>query len=131
MNVEPMPETAALRDVILRNATLADTVSIPSAESAGAQKSSSDVLLPFVGRTDEMEQLRMLWSRAARGRGGVVLFGGEAGIGKTRLATEFALVAGAQGARVMSGGTTYPEAAPYQSIAESLRSVAPLLMSLK
>jgi DNA-binding SARP family transcriptional activator/tetratricopeptide (TPR) repeat protein len=131
MNVEPMPETAALRDVILRNAPLPDAAAAPLADIVGGQKSSSDVLLPFVGRTDEMEQLRMLWSRAARGRGSVVLFGGEAGIGKTRLATEFALVAGAQGARVMSGGTTYPEAAPYQSIAESLRSVAPLLMSLK
>jgi DNA-binding SARP family transcriptional activator len=131
MNVEPMPETAALRDVILRNAPLADAASAPPAESSGAQRTASDVLLPFVGRADEMAQLRMLWSRAARGRGVVVLFGGEAGIGKTRLALEFALVAGAQGARVMSGSTTYPEAAPYQSIAESLRSVAPLLMSLK
>lgn len=130
MNVEPMPETAALKDVILRNAPLADAANALHADAAGGQKSSADMLLPFVGRTDEMEQLRMLWSRAARGRGGVVLFGGEAGIGKTRLATEFALVAGAQGARVMAGGTTYPEAAPYQSIVDSLRSVAPLLMSL-
>jgi DNA-binding SARP family transcriptional activator len=131
MNVEPMPETAALKDIILRNAPLADAASAPPLDAAVGQRTSSDTLLPFVGRADEMEQLRMLWSRAARGRGGVVLFGGEAGIGKTRLATEFALVAGAQGARVMAGGTTYPEAAPYQSIAESLRSVAPLLMSLK
>jgi DNA-binding SARP family transcriptional activator len=131
MNVEPMPETAALKDAILRNAPLPDASTAPPADAASGQKTSSDMLLPFVGRADEMEQLRMLWSRAARGRGGVVLFGGEAGIGKTRLATEFALVAGAQGARVMSGTTTYPEAAPYQSIAESLRSVAPLLMSLK
>lgn len=131
MNVDPMPETAAIRDIIMRNAPLADAASARSADSAAGAKPATEVLLPFVGRADEMEQLRMLWSRAARGRGGVVLFGGEAGIGKTRLATEFALVAGAQGARVMSGGTTYPEAAPYQSIAESLRSVAPLLMSLK
>jgi len=130
MNVDPMPETAALKDVILRNAPLADAAGGLPADADAAQPASHDMLLPFVGRADEMEQLRMLWSRAARGRGGVVLFGGEAGIGKTRLATEFALVAGAQGARVMSGGTTYPEAAPYQSIAESLRSVAPLLMSL-
>ena len=130
MNVDPMPETAAIKDVILRNAPLGDGANVQKVYSAPGQSPSPDVLLPFVGRATEMEQLRMLWSRAARGRGGVVLVGGEAGIGKTRLATEFALVAGAQGARVMSGGTTYPEAAPYQAIAESLRSVGPLLMSL-
>lgn len=130
MNVEPMPETAALKDVILRNAPLADAGNVRTADPIGGSSGNENTLMPFVGRADEMEKLRMSWSRAARGRGSVVLIGGEAGIGKTRLAAEFALVAGAQGARVMSGGTTYPESAPYQPITESLRSVAPLLVSL-
>jgi DNA-binding SARP family transcriptional activator/tetratricopeptide (TPR) repeat protein len=129
MNVEPMPETAVLKDMILRNSPLSD--SLNSSPPDGFHVSRSDgPLLPFVGRSDEMERLRMSWSRAARGRGSVVMICGEAGIGKSRLASEFALAAGAQGARVMSGTTTYPESAPYQSIAESLRGVAPLLAAL-
>jgi DNA-binding SARP family transcriptional activator/tetratricopeptide (TPR) repeat protein len=129
MNVEPMPETAVLKDVILRNAPLADSLNASPPDGFHPTRNDGP-LLPFVGRGDEMERLRMSWSRAARGRGSVVMIGGEAGIGKSRLASEFALAAGAQGARVMSGTTTYPESAPYQSIAESLRSVAPLLASL-
>lgn len=42
------------------------------------------------GRADEMEQLRALFDRACAGEGGAALIEGEAGIGKTRLAEEFA-----------------------------------------
>jgi DNA-binding SARP family transcriptional activator len=126
MDVDPMPETSALRDAILRNEPLPTPAGIDAASSAAATP-----LLPFVGRDSEMEQLRVLWSRAARGRGSVVLVGGEAGIGKSRLAFEFALLAEAQGARVMTGATPYPESAPYQAIAEAFRSVAPLLASVQ
>jgi serine/threonine protein kinase/tetratricopeptide (TPR) repeat protein len=42
--------------------------------------------VPFVGRTDERELLRGLAERAAHdGEGRIVLLGGEAGVGKTRL----------------------------------------------
>ena len=42
----------------------------------------------LVGRDQELEQLRQLWSLAAEGKGQIGLIGGEAGIGKTRLAEE-------------------------------------------
>jgi class 3 adenylate cyclase/tetratricopeptide (TPR) repeat protein len=45
---------------------------------------------PFIGREPERAQLRQLLDRAAGGHGGLVLIGGEPGIGKTRLATELA-----------------------------------------
>jgi class 3 adenylate cyclase/tetratricopeptide (TPR) repeat protein len=45
---------------------------------------------PFVGREYERSALRELMKRAARGQGGLVLLGGEPGIGKTRLAHEAA-----------------------------------------
>jgi class 3 adenylate cyclase/tetratricopeptide (TPR) repeat protein len=44
-----------------------------------------EALTPFVGREDEVAQLMHLWERAHRGNGQVVLIGGEAGIGKSRL----------------------------------------------
>jgi class 3 adenylate cyclase len=40
---------------------------------------------PLVGREEEIELLLRRWTRAKRGEGQVVLLGGEAGIGKSRL----------------------------------------------
>ena len=42
-------------------------------------------LTALVGREEELELLRRRWSRAKTGEGQVVLFSGEAGIGKSRL----------------------------------------------
>ena len=45
---------------------------------------------PFVGRVAELSWLVAAWTRAANGQGEMVLVGGEQGVGKTRLAAEFA-----------------------------------------
>ena len=45
---------------------------------------------PFVGRSGEIGRLAGLWDEAAEGRPQIVLVGGDPGMGKTRLATEFA-----------------------------------------
>lgn len=138
MGVEPMPETAALRDLVLRNAPLPV---LPQTQPIGsiaaddiAHAIGSEVrptpALPFVGREREMESLRQAWQRAVRGQGGLVLIGGEAGIGKSRLAWEFALHAETQGARLLTGATSSPEGAPFQPVVQALRGAAPLLVSL-
>jgi predicted ATPase len=57
---------------------------------------------PFLGRADELHLLHSSLARAANG-GGVVLLGGEPGIGKTRIVQEFAAAAEAQGATVLWG----------------------------
>jgi len=44
---------------------------------------------PLVGRTAELDSLREAFTHARGGAGGVVVLGGEAGIGKTRLVAEF------------------------------------------
>ena len=54
----------------------------------------------FVGRAQELARLRDLLARAAIGDGPLVaLVGGEAGIGKTRLADQLAAAARGQGRR--------------------------------
>ena len=58
---------------------------------------------PFVGRVQELADLASALEEAASGRGSLVLLTGEPGIGKTRLMSEFARVAGQHGVRVVTG----------------------------
>ncbi|MFZ5809788.1 MAG: ATP-binding protein [Chloroflexota bacterium] len=79
---------------------------------------------PFVGRESEMEALRGWWERAMQGRGGMVLIGGEAGVGKTRLVEEFAATVRWRGGMVARGRCYEPERMlPYQPLAEILRDL--------
>ena len=58
----------------------------------------------FVGRVEELQTLEAASRRAADGEPAVVLVGGEAGIGKTRLVAELTTRCAADGTRVLSGG---------------------------
>jgi len=127
MDVEPMPDTVALRDLIARNAPVSD-IEVP--EAAALEDRRPAPLLPLVGREPEVDQLRALWTRAAHGHGGATLISGEAGIGKSRLASELALLVAAQGGRVLMGSTLNPESVPYQPIADAFRSAIPLLTAV-
>jgi len=123
LGVDPMPETAALREAVIREARLPGGVGYD--ESAPVSGTSAHkverLLLPFVGRETELEQLRGWWSRAARGKGGLVMLGGEAGIGKTRLAAQLGSHAEREGARILLGNTTFAEPLPYQALVGALR----------
>ncbi|GAC1404914.1 MAG: hypothetical protein NVSMB64_08890 [Candidatus Velthaea sp.] len=124
MAVEPMPETIALRETLVRNGFVPGSESRSENVAAPAPRRFS---LPFVGRDTEVEQLRQGWHRAARGRGSISLISGEAGIGKSRLVGELSTLAEAEGARVLFGTATFPEPAPYRCLAEALRSGLPLV----
>ncbi|HZT12659.1 MAG TPA: AAA family ATPase [Candidatus Baltobacteraceae bacterium] len=113
MRLDPMAETLALRDTIVRNEAPAST------ERRSRPRSNAST--PFVGRARELSHLHERWRALDRGEGGVAFVSGEAGIGKTRLAREFALRIEREGGRVFSGGTSEPEAASYESLAEALR----------
>jgi DNA-binding SARP family transcriptional activator/predicted ATPase len=135
LGVEPTPELEMLRDAIVQNAPLPGaargTQTGGALGHAGAQ--SLRTPLPLVGRESELEQLRAAWARAAHApvHGGLVLIGGEAGVGKTRLSAELAQQAEDEGARVVSGVTTQAEPVPYQAVAAALRSALPLLAALE
>jgi class 3 adenylate cyclase len=73
------------------------------------------------GRSAELSMLVDAWKQSAEGQRKVVLVSGEPGIGKTRLATEAALVARHHGALVIGGRCDDELALPYQPFAEALR----------
>jgi predicted ATPase len=77
----------------------------------------------FVGRVEELQTLEAGRRRAADGDPAVVLVGGEAGVGKTRLVTELVARVAASGGRVLSGGClpVGEDSLPYAPIVESLR----------
>lgn len=129
--VDPMPETIAMRDAIVRHAVLPGPAALRAADPVvSSPEPPGRAALPFVGRTLELEQLQTSWSRAARASGCLILIGGEAGIGKSRLAAELARVVDAEGGRILVGSTTCPERVPYECIADAIRSALPLIASL-
>jgi DNA-binding SARP family transcriptional activator len=77
---------------------------------------------PFVGRTGELGRLEDMWEEAAAGQPQMVLVGGDPGMGKTRLATEFAQrVHDSAGARVLYGRADEHGTRSYQPFVEALR----------
>jgi DNA-binding CsgD family transcriptional regulator len=77
----------------------------------------------FVGRVEELQTLEAATRRAADGDPAVVLVGGEAGVGKTRLVAELTARCRVDGMRVLYGGCVPlgGEALPYAPIVEALR----------
>ena len=79
----------------------------------------------LVGRSEELAILDAALERARAGGPSTVLIGGEAGIGKTRLVTEFAAGAAASGARLLAGGCLDlgAEGLPFAPFAAVLREL--------
>ena len=124
LQVAPMPETIACFETIVRNAP------VHLAASGSPSTASSADVMPFVGRSEELATLQACWLRAVRGHGRTVFVVGEAGIGKSRLAAEFARHVESQGGRVVSGGTISGEASPYEAIVRTLRGALPMIAAL-
>ncbi len=92
-----------------------------AAETSGEQPSvplpaalASPARQRLVGRESEWSALTDAWRRVERGAREVVLIGGEAGAGKTRLAAEFARHCHDGGAIVLFGTCDEELALPYQ-----------------
>jgi DNA-binding CsgD family transcriptional regulator/tetratricopeptide (TPR) repeat protein len=79
----------------------------------------------LVGRVEELQVLEAARRRAADGEPAVVLVGGEAGVGKTRLVAELTARCAADGTRVLAGGCVPvgEGGLAYAPIVQSLRSL--------
>jgi len=75
----------------------------------------------FVGRDAELARLRECWEQVRGSARSAIVIGGEPGIGKTRLASEFAAAVHEQGALVLYGRCDEGLAVPYQPFVEALR----------
>jgi predicted ATPase len=79
----------------------------------------------FVGRIEELQTLEAARRRAANGEPAVVLVGGEAGVGKTRLVAELTARCATDGTPVLAGGCVPvgEGALPYAPIVAALRAL--------
>jgi class 3 adenylate cyclase/tetratricopeptide (TPR) repeat protein len=80
-------------------------------------------LTRFVGRADELDQLRKALEQARTGQGQVVAVVGEPGVGKSRLYWEFTHSERTHGCLVLeSGSVSYGKATAYLPVIELLRA---------
>ena len=123
LRVKPSAETVALAEHIRATAAARRGTSParPATATAGSQP-PSELVAPLIGRAAAFSQLVGGFQQARQGQPQAVLVVGEAGIGKTRLATEFIAWVKAQGAEVLSGHAfEMGGRLPYQPLVESLR----------
>ncbi len=79
--------------------------------------------LTFVGRSDEFARLKAIFEQTRQGQTQVAILTGEAGIGKTRLATQFLTWATANGADILTGRAFEAGGRlPYQPLVQCFRS---------
>jgi predicted ATPase len=80
----------------------------------------------FVGRAGELDQLARAMARAASGTPSIILVGGEAGIGKSRLVAEAVASAAGRESFVLRGSCVDlggDDGLPFAPIAEALREL--------
>jgi len=130
LGAKPSPETQALAERIrsagsARSTTstkqTATTTRMSSTHRTPARTSLSHA--PLIGRASEYSTLIELYHTARDGQVQVGIIRGEAGIGKTRLASEFLGWAEAQGADILQGRAFETGGhLPYQALVACLRS---------
>jgi DNA-binding SARP family transcriptional activator len=121
LHIKPSRETVALAERI--RVTQARPGATPTHPSPTEESlPSGELEAPFVGRTAAFRQLMGRYQQARQGQPQAVLLVGEAGIGKTRLASELVAWAWAQGAEVLRGRAfELGGRLPYQPLVEALR----------
>ena len=98
--------------VDLRQLTQETSGHTPVPRAAEATEPSGATRTPYVGREAERAEARRLLDQAVAGRGGLVLVGGEPGVGKTRMAEEVLLEARQRGCLAITGHCYEMEGTP-------------------
>jgi len=116
LGVDPSPETETAYLALLGPAPAGRPGRAGDHPRAGTARTA----VPFVGRATEMSVLAEAWDHAAEGGRQVVVISGEAGIGKSRLATESARAVAERGGLVLFGRCDEEAIVPYQPLVEAL-----------
>jgi DNA-binding SARP family transcriptional activator len=116
--------TPTVRDLL--DGQLPDAAEVSEVSPATAPQVPMPPLLTeigrvFVGRTAELGRLNELWADIGRRTPRVAVVSGEPGVGKTRLAAEFARQVHADGRMVLAGRCDEDLGVPYQPFVEALR----------
>ncbi|HSO51481.1 MAG TPA: AAA family ATPase, partial [Actinomycetes bacterium] len=126
LGIGPSPELEAAYLELL-HAELGDGAPVPAASAGVAAARTADgppaptpVPGHFVGRGPELRRLQAAWDEARAGRRRIVVVTGEAGIGKTRLATELAALAERDRAVVLAGRCDQHLGVPYLPLREAV-----------
>ncbi len=120
LGVAPLEDTTALFEQVSEGTLRPPAVRKPAAPDSRRPRGPRE--LPLVGRTAELEAL-LKAHRSAAGGGVLAVVEGEAGIGKSRLCTEFAAVVESEGAIVLSARCHEDQAGlPYGPVVELLSS---------
>jgi class 3 adenylate cyclase len=117
------PESAAAVGEELRRIqqVSAEGAAVEPATAAGVELQPG-LVGRFVGRRQEIDELKAALEDTLSGKGRLMMLVGEPGIGKTRLAQEFAVYASLRGAQVLTGRCYEGEvAAPYMPFVEAFR----------
>ena len=133
----PSAAVSALHEELLRNGRLGRAQDAgaplapptPSAPSPPAPRGSLPLpaigggaaAATFVGRGDELRRMRDAWLESGTGQRRLTLLLGEAGVGKTRLAAQFAAEVHAAGAAVLHGRCEQEPLRSYQPFIEAMR----------
>lgn len=134
LGIDPSPVLRRLEELILLQKPELDWTAIPPE----APRAASHAVQPrppwlrgpggegpFVGRDEEIAELRAVWAAARTAGPALALVCGEPGIGKTELARRFARECDQAGATVLAGQCDEDLAVPYQPFAEALTGVLP------
>jgi DNA-binding SARP family transcriptional activator len=122
LDAPPGPETIALYEQILNNNLIApkfDPASFPNWSPPIPVGKIDEQSIELAGRQEELEELSKVFKKARQG-GCTILFSGESGIGKTRLAVEALQVAAQNGMQTLLGAAYEQEGRmPFQPFIEA------------
>jgi len=121
LGLDPSHELQRLEQSILEQAPNLELVALGTTRRVHALPAAALVASPrFVGRTEELAWLGAQWHAACRGEPRLAIVQGEPGIGKTRIAAEFAERCYRGGTTVLWGRCIEEAGVPFEALAAAL-----------
>ena len=123
LGASPSAALIALHESLLREAAQAPPPLAPPPSTERVLPAATARMTggAFVGREQPVQRLRARWAQCHDGPSRLVLLAGEAGVGKSRLAAEFAGAVHTDGGTVLYGRADEEALLPHQPFVEALR----------